>query len=311
LHGFYKQAYIYTYTSSTNTMQAASDVFANAFEEDQMSIQDLKGVLMDTLYGTERGLSADSDTRAEVLELISQLEARNPTPEPNEADGLGKLAGTWKLVYTSNSELIPLLALGRLPLVEVGEVTQTIDAASMSVENSLQLSVPFSRTSLGATAAFEVRSPKLLQVQFNEGRVATPELLSDFELPATVDVLGQTVDLTLLQNALRPLDEPVKAVVERLGSLLAGAPDLRLPIQSGNKSATWLLNTYLDDDLRIARGDGGSVFVLARDSEVVSLMEVVETNGAEGMAPHFTEVVVPDAVVEPAGSEPEEPSPEP
>ena len=51
-----------------------------------------------------------------------QLEARNPTPEPNEARAA--LGGAWRLVYTSNSELIALLALGRLPLVTVGEVTQ-------------------------------------------------------------------------------------------------------------------------------------------------------------------------------------------
>lgn len=49
-----------------------------------------------------------------------QLEARNPTPEPNDAREL--LSGAWRLAYTSNSELIALLALGRLPLVTVGEV---------------------------------------------------------------------------------------------------------------------------------------------------------------------------------------------
>lgn len=52
--------------------------------------------------------------------LPLQLEARNPTPEPNEAREL--LSGAWRLAYTSNSELIALLALGRLPLVTVGEV---------------------------------------------------------------------------------------------------------------------------------------------------------------------------------------------
>ena len=46
------------------------------------------------------------------------------------------LDGTWRVVYTSNSELSILLALAsRLPLLEVGDLTQTIDSAAMTVEN--------------------------------------------------------------------------------------------------------------------------------------------------------------------------------
>lgn len=230
-----------------------------------MSIQDLKSVLTDSLWGTERGLSADSDTRAEVLELISQLEGRNPTPSPTEA--LDKLAGTWKLIYTSNSELIALLALGRLPLVTVGDVFQSIDSTTQTVENRIQLSAPFSRTQLAASATFDVRSPKLLQIEFIEGKVGTPELLADFDLPSTVDVLGQSVDLGAVKAALQPLDGPLKAAVGQLGSLLSGAPDLRFPINSPAPNASWLLTTYLDDDLRVSRGDGGSIFVLVKEKE--------------------------------------------
>lgn len=231
---------------------------------DNVSVEDLKSLLRDTLWGTGRGLSADSDTRAEILELISQLEARNPTPEPNETSGKEKLSGTWKLIYTSNSELLPLLALSRLPLVEVGDITQRIDADSLQVENKVQITVPFSRTSLGSSAVIEVRSPKLLQVQFQEGQIATPELLDDFELPSSVDVMGQSVDLSPLQSALRPLDEPVRSTIRQIGSLLSGSPDLKIPIRQGRKTSTWLLTTYLDNELRISRGDGGSVFVLER-----------------------------------------------
>eukprot|EP00889_Picochlorum_renovo_P008548 jgi/Picre1/35578/NNA_003039.t1 len=80
---------------------------------------------------------------------------------------------------------MPLLALGRLPLVEVGDVTQKIDAASGSVENKVEFTVPFSKTSIGSTARFDVRSPKLLEIQFTDGKISTPEIMSDFELPDT------------------------------------------------------------------------------------------------------------------------------
>lgn len=56
-----------------------------------------------------------------------------------------------------------------------------------------------SKTALSATASFEVRSPKLLQVSFQEGRVATPQLLEDLQLPSSLELLGQQVDLAPLQ----------------------------------------------------------------------------------------------------------------
>lgn len=44
----------------------------------------MQAALLDSLYGTERGLAARSEVRAEINELISQLEAKNPNPNPTE-----------------------------------------------------------------------------------------------------------------------------------------------------------------------------------------------------------------------------------
>ena len=44
--------------------------------------------LLDSLFGTERGLKVSSELRAEIMELISQLEARNPHPSPTEVSVL-------------------------------------------------------------------------------------------------------------------------------------------------------------------------------------------------------------------------------
>ena len=40
--------------------------------------------LLDSLFGTERGLSASSEVRAEINELITQLEAKSPTSDLSE-----------------------------------------------------------------------------------------------------------------------------------------------------------------------------------------------------------------------------------
>ncbi|CAA2966799.1 Hypothetical predicted protein [Olea europaea subsp. europaea] len=58
-------------------------------------IEKLKKKLMDSFNGTDRGLSACSETRAEIVELITQVEAKNPTPALMEA--LTLLNGKWIL----------------------------------------------------------------------------------------------------------------------------------------------------------------------------------------------------------------------
>ena len=40
--------------------------------------------LLDSLFGTERGMSASSEVRAEINELITQLEAKSPNLDMTE-----------------------------------------------------------------------------------------------------------------------------------------------------------------------------------------------------------------------------------
>lgn len=73
---------------------------AVAVEEEEKPVEPaeiakLKKALVDSFYGTDRGLKASSETRAEIVELITQLEAQNPNPAPTEA--LTLLNGKWIL----------------------------------------------------------------------------------------------------------------------------------------------------------------------------------------------------------------------
>ncbi|KAK8575449.1 hypothetical protein V6N13_033308 [Hibiscus sabdariffa] len=114
--------------------------------------ESLKKALVGYFNGTDRGMNATSETRAEIVELISQLESENPTPAPTES--LPLLDGKWILVYTSFPGLFPLLSSGQLPLVKVEEVSQTIDAESLTVENSVLISGPLASSSLSTNAKF-------------------------------------------------------------------------------------------------------------------------------------------------------------
>lgn len=223
----------------------------------------MQAALLDSLFGTKRGANASSEVRAEISELITKLEAKNPTPSPAEAEAA--ISGTWRLVYTSNSELFALLFADNLPLLTVGDITQTIDAADMTVENRVELSGPVARGSLGAKAKLEVRSESRLQVVFSEGTISTPELVEDITFPSSIDVMGQSVDLSPAMPILSPLQDAAREALKTIGSNLNQLSDLSIPITS-DRAQSWLLTTYLDDDTRISRGDGGSIFVLVKDN---------------------------------------------
>lgn len=79
--------------SSVAAVAVAEEEEVKAVEPSE--IDRLKKALVDSFYGTDRGLRATSETRAEIVELITQLEGKNPTPAPTDA--LVLLNGKWIL----------------------------------------------------------------------------------------------------------------------------------------------------------------------------------------------------------------------
>jgi hypothetical protein len=228
-------------------------------EEKPMSeIESLKRGLVDSFYGTDRGLTASSETRAEIVELITQLEAKNPTPAPTEA--LPLLNGKWILAYTSFVGIFPLFSRGTLPLIKVEEISQTINSESFTVENSILFSGPLATTSFSTNAKFEVRSPKRVEIKFEEGIIGTPQLIESIELPENVEILGQKIDLSPFKGLLSSFQDTASSVARTISS----QPPLKFNFPT-RRADSWLLTTYLDEELRISRGDAGSVFVLIKE----------------------------------------------
>jgi hypothetical protein len=129
-----------------------------------------------------------------------------------------KLNGTWKLAYTSNSELVALLALGKLPFVTVHDIRQSIDGVSATVVNTLDIEVPGSRTSVSTTAAVVVESPKRVSLKFEKSTISTPQLITELNLPDYTTVFGQNVDLRGLKSILQPLDDASRDVRKQVHS---------------------------------------------------------------------------------------------
>ncbi|XAR70662.1 hypothetical protein NMG60_11027584 [Bertholletia excelsa] len=220
-------------------------------------LMELKRCLVDSIYGSDFGFRASTEVRAEAAELVNQLEAANPMPAPTEAVEL--LEGNWVLVYTAFSELLPLLALGTIPFLKVEKICQNINISSRIIENSTILSSPFATFSFSASATFDIRTPSRIQVEFKEGTLNPPEIKSRIDLPENIQILGQSVSLSPVQQSLGPLQEAVGSI----SRAISGQSPLRIPIP-GERTKSWLLTTYLDEDLRISRGDGG-LFVLVKE----------------------------------------------
>lgn len=98
-----------------------------------------------------------------------------------------------------------------------------------------------------------------VQVEFKEGNFKPPEIKSSVELPESINIFGQNISLSPVQQALGPLQNAVSGIARTI----SGQPPLKIPIP-GERSKSWLLITYLDKDLRISRGDGG-LFVLVKE----------------------------------------------
>ena len=187
--------------------------------------------LIDRLSQTDRGLTTDSETQGALETLIAQLESENPTKNPLESDDL---MGDWRLIYTTSQGI---LGLDRIPLTDLGEVYQCLrgDRLYNVAETKGALGV-LGVVAVGAT--YTVASPVRVQVTFRRS------------------VLG-------LQSVMkyRSVAEFVEQL-ERRDRLWA--VDFSIP-ERETAGKGWLEVTYLDADLRIGRGNEGSIFVLVKD----------------------------------------------
>ena len=87
---------------TTNDDEWGQDGYAAAAAENPSAgdgdekVRELKRCMVDSFYGTQMGFSAKTEERAEIMELVNQLEALNPTLAPTQCPEL--LDGNWVLL---------------------------------------------------------------------------------------------------------------------------------------------------------------------------------------------------------------------
>lgn len=191
-----------------------------------------KSDLLAALVGQNLGLKTTTSDKAAILALITRLEERNPTPSPIEQPA--KLAGDWQLLYTTSREL---LGINRPPIANLGAIYQCIRPDRQTIYNLAELNnnFPWLEGYVAVAARFEALSAVRVAVRFQRIVVGSQRLANYRQITDWVDRAEQGDQFRALNFTLNPAQ------------------------QQG-----WLDVTYLDDDLRIGRGNEGSVFVLRR-----------------------------------------------
>ena len=190
-----------------------------------------KTSLLEAIAGKNRGLLSTEQDKQAILMAIAQLEDRNPTPHPLEAAEL--LNGNWRLIYTTSKGL---LNIDQLPLLKLGQIYQYIGVQTASVYNIAEIyGLPYLEGLVSVAAKFTPLSEKRVQVKFERSIVGLQRLIG-YQSPT--DFIQQ---------------------IEAGKSFTAVDTKLDSSRQQG-----WLDITYLDQDMRIGRGNEGSVFVLSK-----------------------------------------------
>jgi hypothetical protein len=166
------------------------------------------------------------------LALIASLEDYNPTPRPFEAISL--LDGNWRLLYTTSREL---LGLDKFPLVKLGEIYQCIRAEEGKLYNIAEFyGLPYLEGIVSVTANFKPISEQRVKVNFERSIIGSQKLIN-YQSP---------------DNFINQIAQGKKFIA------------LDFLIQAREQRG-WLDVTYLDQDLRIGRGNEGSVFILTKN----------------------------------------------
>ncbi|NEO44279.1 MAG: fibrillin [Moorea sp. SIO4A3] len=190
-----------------------------------------KAELLEAIAGKNRGLLASKTDKTAILAAVTQLEGRNPTPRPLEAQDL--LDGNWRLLYTTSQEL---LNLDGFPLVQLGQIYQCVRTSDTKIYNIAELSgIPYLEGVVCVCAKFEPVSQCRVNVRFERSIIGLQSLLS--------------------YSSANDFIEQIEAGKK--------FPAIDFPINRDNQQG-WLEITYLDDDLRIGRGNQGSLFVLTK-----------------------------------------------
>jgi hypothetical protein len=201
-----------------------------------------KANLLNAIAPVNRGLEMSENQRKAIFSAVAYLEELNPTPAPNNTPEL--LDGDWLLLFTTSQEL---LGIDRFPLYRLGNIYQCLRVAEAKIFNVAEIKgLPLLGGLVSVCASFTIVSEKRVKVNFERLVAGSQTLLGYRDVHSFIDTLRSPVlgdeRSKKSQKKLLAIDFPIKREDQK----------------------GWLETTYLDQDLRIGRGNEGNLFVLKR-----------------------------------------------
>jgi hypothetical protein len=222
-----------------------------------------KDQLLQTISNTKNGKDATLETQKLVLRLVDFLESTAPVSktlltDPKEAQ---EIDGVWYLQYTQPSDIGTTSddikqwtpETSNLELVSKLDTKQANNKGAVSFLGTVKVDTSDKLT----TQTIDIENGRI--GNFVEQDSFTVKVEGGYELdsvPNRVIVSFEKCEITFKSNGF----------VLDLSFLFA----LRALFKGGVRASGWLETTYLDQDIRIGRGNRGSLFVLTRDRAAVS-----------------------------------------
>ena len=254
------------------------------------TVEQRKRRLVQLCARTDRGKSATPEVAAEIESIVAALEAVNPTKDP--AVNRELITGKWSLLYTGASaedaaKRAELEGAIGSALTEVSGSSGNVakkrnddddDDGSSSEgggggggrggwsENEKGGDAkPMGRTISTFSGDAVDNRGNFQDIDAFKGEVLNRAELTIFGVPLQVEIVAacEPVDPGVTGGESRRLAVAFRKVRLTLGPV----PTLTIPlgwVNDGRGPEGWLDTTYLDDDMRLGRGDKGSTFVTVR-----------------------------------------------
>ncbi|PZU92315.1 MAG: fibrillin [Pseudanabaena sp.] len=190
-----------------------------------------KANLLNAIAPVNRGLDMTENQRKAIFSAVAYLEELNPTPKPNQSPEL--LDGNWLLLFTTSQEL---LGIDRFPLYKLGNIYQCLRVAEGKIFNVAEVKgLPLLGGLVSVCANFMIVSDQRVKVNFERLVAGSQSMIGYRDVNSFIETLRSPRKLLAVDFKIKRED------------------------QKG-----WLETTYLDQDMRIGRGNEGNLFVLRR-----------------------------------------------
>jgi len=218
--------------------------------------------LLHAISNTGNGKDADIKTQSRVLSIVRRMETGSPPSttllsNPEEAN---MLDGDWFLQYTAPSEIDideSESSDDKWVAVDAAEGRSKIETRQFKRQGAISGGgIPVDASNAAALQSFDIEKSRvkneittgigLVTVggTFRQSTSVPLRAVVAFDTAKIALNVGPTLDISFLFN--------VRAVFK------------------GSKEAGWLETTYLSKDVRIGRGNKGSMFILTRDQDAVT-----------------------------------------